>query len=189
MNIGLYFGSFNPVHNGHLIIANYIAHNYTLDQVWLVVSPHNPLKSQKSLLNEYDRLHFVKVAIEGEKKLRASNIEFQLPKPSYTIDTLTYLQEKYKEHTFSLIMGSDSYTNLPKWKSYESILTNYTLYVYPRPTFNIENVGKKVTLVNAPLLDISATVIRKMIQEKKPIKYWVPDAVLDEIEKINAYAK
>src|ERR1700761_3280074 len=128
MKIGLYFGSFNPIHIGHLIIANHVASSTDLQQVWFVVSPQNPLKPSGSLLNEYHRLHFIRLAIEGEKKLHASDIEFNLPKPSYTVDTLAYLKEKYPNHEFSIIMGSDSFCNITHWKNYEVILKNYPLY-------------------------------------------------------------
>src|ERR1700694_5928970 len=133
MQIGVYFGSFNPIHHGHLIIANYILQESSLDQIWFIVSPQNPLKPAGTLLNEYHRLFLVNVAIEGEKKLKASDIEFKLPRPSYTTDTLAYLQEKYPDHQFAVIMGSDSFQNLPKWKNYTHILQNYPVYVYRRP--------------------------------------------------------
>src|SRR6516165_2550772 len=135
MKIGLYFGSFNPVHHGHLIIANYVLQNSDLNQVWFVVSPQNPLKPTAGLLNEYHRLFLVNAAIEGEINLKASDIEFKLPKPSYTIDTLTYLAEKYPQHEFAVIMGSDSFQNLPQWKNHKLILANYPIYVYQRSGF------------------------------------------------------
>ena len=125
MKVGLYFGSFNPIHNGHLIIANYIVQNTSLDQVWFVISPQNPLKKSSSLLNEFHRLYLVQVSIENEPALKASDIEFRLPKPSYTIDTLTYLAEKFPAHQFAVIMGSDSFQNLPEWKNYQQLLSNY----------------------------------------------------------------
>ena len=133
MKVGLYFGSFNPIHHGHLIIANYLLQNSDLDQVWLVVSPQNPFKQSASLLNSYNRLNLVQLAIEGESKLKASDIEFRLPQPSYTVNTLAYLQEKYPTHQFAIIMGSDSFENLAKWKNYEFILQHCTIYVYRRP--------------------------------------------------------
>jgi nicotinate-nucleotide adenylyltransferase len=187
MTIGLYFGSFNPVHVGHLIIANHIINNTNLNQLWFVVSPQNPFKNTNSLLNEYQRLHLVNIAIEGEAKLRGSNIEFKLPKPSYTIDTLTYLKEKYPENKFAIVMGSDGFQNLNKWKNYEKLVRNYPFYIYKRPGFEIaETFGAKITIMNAPLLDISSTAIRKMIKEKKSIRFLVPDSVKEEIER-NAY--
>jgi nicotinate-nucleotide adenylyltransferase len=190
MQIGLYFGSFNPIHHGHLLIATYILENTTLDQLWFVVSPQNPLKPSGSLLNEYHRFFLVNAAIEGENDLRASDIEFKLPKPSFTTDTLAYLSEKYPIHQFSIIMGSDSFQNLPKWKNYQHILRSYPIYIYKRPEF--ETIpsypeAKKITVLNAPLLPISATHIRKNIKEGKSIRYLVPDAVKDEIEKNGYY--
>jgi nicotinate-nucleotide adenylyltransferase len=189
MKIGLYFGSFNPIHHGHLIIANYVLESCDLDQVWFVVSPQNPLKPTSSLLNEYHRLFLVNVSIEGESKLRATDIEFKLPRPSFTIDTLTYLQEKYPNHQFSLIMGSDSYSNLPKWKNYQQILKNYKIYVYIRSGY--ENIQKlpeaKVTVLKAPLLQISATHIRDNVRRGKSIRFLVPDKVMEEIDRNGYY--
>ncbi len=187
MKIGLYFGSFNPVHVGHLIIANHILNTTDLNQVWFVVSPQNPFKNSSSLLNEYHRLHMVNIAIEGETKLRASNVEFKLPKPSYTIDTLTYLKEKYPENKFAIIMGSDGFQNLDKWKNYELLVKNYPIYIYKRPGFEVtETFNARITILNAPLLDISSTAIRKLVKEKKSIRFLVPDTVKEEIER-NAY--
>src|SRR5690606_30040136 len=128
--IGVYFGSFNPIHHGHLIIANFIVQHTEMDQVWFVVSPQNPLKKSGSLLNEYHRLYLVQASIEDESSLKASDIEFRLPKPSYTIDTLIYLEEKFPMHQFAVIMGSDSYKNLPAWKNYSQLLKNYAVIVY-----------------------------------------------------------
>jgi len=188
MKIGLYFGSFNPVHIGHLIIANHVINNTSLEQVWFVVSPQNPFKQSASLLNEYHRLYMINAAIEGEKQLRASSVEFKLPKPSYTVDTLTYLKEKHPEHEFSLIMGSDSFQNLDKWKNYTVITRNYPLYIYKRPAFDVDNnMGATITLLSAPLLEISSTRIRELIAEKKSIKFLVPDVVKEEIEANGYY--
>lgn len=188
MKVGLYFGSFNPIHNGHLIIANYIIQNTPLEQVWFVISPQNPLKKSSTLLNEYHRLYLVQVSIEDEPALKASDIEFRLPKPSYTINTLTYLAEKFPSHEFSIIMGSDSYQNLPEWKNYQQLLSTYPIYVYERPGFKPENKYEKaiVNFVKAPLLEISSTYIRNIIKEGKSIRYLVPDKVRLEIEQ-NAY--
>lgn len=188
MKVGLYFGSFNPVHVGHLIIANYIANNFPLDQIWFVISPQNPLKTNKNLLNKYHRKFLIDIAIEGENKLKTSTIEFSLPIPSYTIDTLTYLEEKYKDHTFSIIMGSDSLENLPKWKNYELLINNYEILVYERPGFtNMIDYGKNVVRIKAPLLDISSTKIRELIRSGKSIKFLVPDVIKEEIEKNHYY--
>jgi nicotinate-nucleotide adenylyltransferase len=189
MEIGLYFGSFNPIHHGHLIIANHVYQHTGLQQIWFVVTPQNPFKQNHQLLNEYQRLHLVQVAIEGEDHLRASDIEFKLPKPSYTIDTLTYLREKYPQHQFSLILGGDSFQNLPKWKNGDIILRDYPLYIYQRPGFGIatpEN-AKQITILDAPLLELSSTRIRQAIKEKKSIRYLVPDSVAQEIEQNNYY--
>ena len=188
MKIGLYFGSFNPVHIGHLIIANHIVNTTNLDQVWFIVSPQNPLKPSASLLNEYHRLHLIQSAIEGETKLKASNIEFQLPRPSYTVDTLAYLIEKYPQHHFSIIMGSDSFNNLPKWKNYEIILRNHSIYIYKRPCFEVtKHPGADIILLEAPLLDISSTRIRELIKARKSIRYLVPDIVNEEILRDGYY--
>jgi nicotinate-nucleotide adenylyltransferase len=191
MKVGLYFGSFNPIHHGHLLIASYVLQHTDLEQVWFVVSPQNPLKPATSLLNEYHRLYLVQLAIEGAKDLRASDIEFKLPKPSYTIDTLVYLQEKYPNHEFSVIMGSDSFQNLPKWKNSDSLLRNYPIYVYKRPgheSLPIYPGSKAIHDLDAPLLPISSTLIRKNIKERKSIRYLVPEAVREEIERNGYYS-
>ena len=189
MRIGLYFGSFNPVHIGHLIIANHVINNTELQQVWLIVSPQNPLKPSSSLLNEYNRLYLVQSALEGETRLKASNIEFTLPKPSYTVDTLAYLKEKFPQHEFSIIMGSDSFCNLNKWKNYELIIKNHLLYIYERETFKINNsLNATIHKLDAPILQISSTNIRRLIKEGKSIRYMVPDIVKEEIER-NGYYK
>ena len=190
MEVGLYFGSFNPIHHGHLIIASHILYNSNLDQLWFVVSPQNPLKQSAGLLNEYHRLYLVQLSVEEEKNMRAIDIEFKLPKPSYTIDTLTYLGEKYPDHSFSVIMGSDSFQNISRWKNYEQILKNYRIYIYPRSgSSEIEKYpNARITVVKAPILEISATQIRNNIKEGKPIRFLVPDKVREEIEK-NGYYK
>lgn len=188
MRIGLYFGSFNPVHHGHLIIANHIAENCALDKVWFVVSPQNPLKESKSLLNEYHRLHLVSLAIKDSPKLRVSDIEFRLPKPSYTIDTLTYLLEQFPQKTFSIIMGSDSFQNIHRWKNYELLIKNYPIIVYQRPAFEIkETHGANLEIVKAPMLDISSTYLREQIKNKKSIRYLTPDLVCDYITESRYY--
>lgn len=190
MRIGLYFGSFNPVHCGHLIIANHILNETVLDKVWFIVSPQNPFKHSAGLLNEYDRLHLLRVAVEEDNRIKVSDIEFGLPKPSYTVDTLAYLAEKYPEHEFSIIMGSDSFQNLHKWKNYEVIISRCPIYVYKRPGFEIENrIQARLEIVDAPLLQISATHIRQLIKEGKSIRYMVPPRVMEEIEKGGYYKK
>jgi nicotinate-nucleotide adenylyltransferase len=188
MNIGLYFGSFNPIHTGHLIIANHILNETVLDKVWFVVSPQNPFKHSSTLLNEYHRFHLVQKAIEGDDRLRAMDIEFSLPKPSYTIHTLVYLKEKYPNHSFTIIMGSDSFQNLPKWKNAETIINNYPIIIYRRPGFEVETTGSTgITIMDAPLLEISATYIRNLIITGKSIKYLVPSLVEAEIKELGYY--
>ena len=188
MHIGLYFGSFNPVHNGHLIIASHIINNTDVKEVWLVVSPQNPFKKSATLLNEQHRLNLVKTAIDGEFHIKASNIEFKLPRPSYTIDTLTYLKEKYPQHHFTIIMGSDSFTNLPKWKNGHLILENFSIYIYKRPGFETgEPLPCNCKVLDAPLIEISSTRIRELIGLRKSIRYLVPDTVMEEINRNNYY--
>lgn len=188
LRIGLYFGSFNPIHNGHLIIANHIVENCGVDKVWFVVSPQNPLKESKSLLNEYHRLHLVNLAIKDNPKLSTSDIEFRLPKPSYTIDTLTYLQEQFPKNSFSVIMGSDSFQNIHRWKNFELLLKNYPVIIYDRPTFEIkESFGAQLEIVQAPMLDISSTYIREQIKNKKSIRYLTPDDVCAYISENRYY--
>lgn len=203
MKIGLYFGTFNPIHVGHLVIANYMAEYTDLDQVWLVVSPQNPLKNKSSLLADYHRLALVQEAIEGNDKLRASDIEFKLEKPSYTVTTLAYLKEKYPQHTFSLIMGEDNLRTLQKWYNYETILKNHQFYVYPRVLTiqeeqEILDMGhlqenefakhEHVTICDeAPVMKVSASFIRNAIKNGKDVKYLLPEAVLNYIDKMNFY--
>lgn len=180
MKVGLFFGSFNPIHYGHLIIAECAATEAQLDRVWFVVSPHNPLKVKQSLLGEYDRLRMVELAIEENHVFHASNVEFSLPKPSFTIDTLTYLFDKYRSYEFSLIMGEDNLLHIHKWKNYEAILNHYKIYVYPRPNSTVETDLKNhpnVQYFSAPLLDISATEIRTRLKAHKSIRYLVPENV------------
>ena len=183
MKIGLFFGSFNPIHVGHLIIANTIAYSTDLEQVWFIVSPQNAFKINKSLLHEFDRLKMVEMAIADNFKLQVSDVEFSLPKPSYTIDTLTVLAERFPMHEFKLIMGEDNLVQFENWKNYEKILEYYELYVYPRPNTPAHNFKEhpKVKFIEAPLLDISATYIRNALQNKRPIRYMVPDAIEEYI--------
>jgi len=198
MNIGLYFGTFNPIHVGHLIIANHMANNTDLDQVWLVVSPQNPLKKKDTLLEDYHRLALVKVAIEDNPKLIASDIEFQLPKPSYTSDTLIYLQEKYNQHNFALIMGEDNLRTLHKWKNYETILNHHKIYVYPRiankdeEQVRVKNIYEhpSITLCDdAPIMKISASYIREAIKEKNNTQYLLTEPVYNYITEMHFYEK
>jgi nicotinate-nucleotide adenylyltransferase len=190
MKIGLYFGSFNPIHTGHLIIANHVLNTTNLKRIWFVVSPQNPLKNTENLLNEYERYHLVQKAVEHDLRLKPSDIEFSLPRPSYTAHTLAYLQDKYPEFDFSIIMGSDSFQNLPKWKNAEVIIANYELMIYNRPGFEIINtMGAKIIVMDAPLLEISATHIRELLKQGKSIKYLVPEAVEEEIKTTGMYKK
>lgn len=188
MKIGLYFGSFNPIHIGHLIIASHVLNQTDLQQVWFVVSPQNPFKPASSLLNEYHRLHLVQLAVEDDIRLRASDIEFKLPKPSYTIDTLIYLKEKYPQHSFEIIMGSDSFQNLPNWKNASLLISDYAFTVYNRPGFTINNAfGATLRILDAPLLTISATHVRDNIKAGKTIRYLVPEKVREYIEANHYY--
>lgn len=189
MKIGLFFGSFNPIHVGHLIIANYMANHTTLDKVWLVVSPQNPFKKYGDLVNTYDRLEMAKLATDNSNNISVSNIELKLPQPSYTIDTLTHLKEQHPEHEFAIIMGSDNLANLHKWKNYKLILRDYRIYVYPRPGYENAELAShpSVTITMTPLMELSATFIRKSLAEGKNIQYFVPDAVLDFIDSKSLY--
>lgn len=191
MKIGLFFGSFNPVHVGHMIIANHLAEYSDLDQVWMVVSPHNPLKNKSSLARDRDRFHLVQLAIGDHSKIKASNVEFSLPLPSYTIDTLAFLHEKYPNKTFALIMGGDSLAGIDKWKNYETLLSNYDIYLYKRAGVDISpfEKGSRIIIVESPLLNISATFIRDSIKKGKSIRYLVPDAVFEYLEGSKMYKK
>jgi nicotinate-nucleotide adenylyltransferase len=177
--IGLFFGSFNPIHTGHIIIANIMAENTDLKKVWFVVSPQNPFKPSKGLLHEFDRFDMVKAAIADNYKLEACDAEFHLPKPSYTIHTLTYLTEKHPDKEFKLIIGEDNLEGFVRWKNYQQILEQYGLYVYERPGAQPSELKThpNVKIVPAPMLDISATYIRECIRNKKSIRYLVPEAV------------
>lgn len=191
MKIGLLFGSFNPIHVGHLIIANYIANYTALDKVWLVVSPQNPLKKYSDLANTYDRLEMAKLATDNSNNIQVSDVELKLPQPSYTIDTLAHLKEKYPQHEFALIMGSDNLVSLPKWKNYKLILRDYEIFVYPRPGYENTELAThpSVTITMTPQMELSATFIRQSIKQKKNVQYFVPDVVLDFIESKNLYGR
>lgn len=183
MRIGLFFGSFNPIHIGHLIIANHILNESDIDKIWFVVSPQNPFKQVTSLLNNYDRLHLVRKSVENNSRMKASDIEFNLPKPSYTVETLAHLKDRYPNQDFAIIMGSDSFQNLPKWKNYEVIVKNYQLIIYKRPGFDVvNNINANMLIMDAPLLEISATYIRELVKQNKSIKYLVPENIEQEIE-------
>jgi nicotinate-nucleotide adenylyltransferase len=187
--IGLFFGSFNPVHVGHMIVADYMLSYSDLDQVWMVVSPHNPHKPKKSLAKDYDRLHLVRLAIGDYTKIKASNIEFDLPQPSYTVDTLAYLKEKFPDDKFVLLMGGDNLRNFHKWKNYEVILKNHEIYVYKRPNYELGDLQhhQHIKIFDAPQLHISASFIRKCIQEGKSIRYLVPSEVFEYINSSTMY--
>jgi len=187
--VGLYFGSFNPVHVGHMIIANYMVNNTDLDALWMVLSPQNPLKNKKTLANDYDRLHLLNLAVEDNNALKSSNIEFGLPKPSYTIDTMTYLDEKHPDYSFSLIMGGDNLATLHKWKNYELLIDKYPIWVYRRPTYDVPQLAQhpNISVLEAPLLQISSSYIRNLIKEKKSIRYLVPDKVYDYLSNNSIY--
>ena len=187
--IGLFFGSFNPIHMGHMIIANIMAENTDLSKVWFVVSPQNPFKQSKGLLHEFDRYDMVKAAIADNYKLEVTDIEFHLPKPSYTIDTLTVISEKNPQHNFRVLIGEDNLTNFEKWKNHDQILDQYGLYVYPRPNVTKSEILRhgNVKIVEAPLLDISATYIRQCIKNNKSVRYLVPEPVEQMIRIRNFY--
>ena len=203
MKIGLYFGTYNPIHVGHLIIANYMADYTSLDQVWLIITPQNPLKKKNTLLEDYHRLAMVELAIEDNDKLTASNIEFKLPQPSYTSNTLAYLKEKYPKHEFSLIMGEDNLRTLHKWRNYEDILANHSIYVYPRAlteqernelkeetkTENKLTRHKNIIVCDAPVMKISASFIRNAIKEKKDVRYLLTEPVYKYATDMNFYKK
>jgi nicotinate-nucleotide adenylyltransferase len=179
MKVGLFFGSFNPIHTGHMIIANIMAETTDLDKVWFIVTPQNPLKPSKGLLHDFDRYDMVRAAVYENYKLSVSDVEFHLPKPNYTIHTLVHLSEKHPDKEFKVIIGEDNLATFTKWKSYERIIEDYGLYVYPRP--NVTNSELKrhpnVRMVEAPMMDISATFIRTCIRKDQSVRYLVPDAV------------
>ncbi|HAP96187.1 nicotinate (nicotinamide) nucleotide adenylyltransferase [Epilithonimonas hominis] len=194
--IGLFFGSFNPIHIGHLILANYILEHSDMQELWFVVSPQNPFKDKKSLLKDHNRLDMVQLAIKNYPKMRASNVEFSLPTPSYTIDTLTYLQEKHPDYSFSLIMGEDNLKSLHKWKNYELLLKNHQIIVYPRilgedisTPLNVTELKnhENIHQIDAPIIELSATEIRNMIKEGKNTRPMLPPEVFDYLDGSNFY--
>ena len=192
MNIGLYFGTFNPIHVGHLAIANHMVEFSDLDEIWMVVTPHNPFKKKSSLLADNHRLQLVQIATDEYPKLKASNIEFKLPQPNYTVNTLAYISEKYPEHIFNLIMGEDNLASFHKWKNYEVILENHDVYVYPRIHTNSISktqfdTHKKVHKIDAPIMEISSTFIRKGLANKKNMRALLPCKVWQYIDEMNFY--
>ncbi|WP_396170092.1 nicotinate (nicotinamide) nucleotide adenylyltransferase [Flavobacterium sp.] len=196
MKIGLYFGTFNPIHIGHLIIANHMAEYSDLDQIWMVVTPHNPFKNKQTLLDDYQRLQLVFLATEDYPKIKPSDIEFKLPQPNYTVNTLAHLQEKHPQHIFSLIMGEDNLKSLHKWKNHEIILQNHEIYVYPRissKTDAIQNLAlqkhPKIHSIDAPIVEISSTFIRENIKNKKNVQPLLPEKVWEYIDHNNLYKK
>lgn len=188
---GLLFGSFNPIHNGHMILANYMAEFTDLDEVWFVVSPQNPLKNKSSLLADYHRLALARLAVEDSSNLKVSNIEFSMPIPSYTIDTLTWLNEGYPDREFVVICGTDIFLSFHKWKNHEEILNQYSLYVYPRPGSDLGKYDNhpSVKLQNAPLMEISSSFIRKGVKGKKNMSFWMPNDVYQYILEMHFYEK
>ena len=190
--VGLYFGSYNPVHIGHMVIANYMVEFTTIDQLWFVVSPQNPHKTQENLLDDYQRLELLNRTIDGDSRFRTSNIEFSLPKPSYTIDTLAYLHEKFPNHQFSIIMGSDNLESLHKWKNYQVILDNYGIIIYPRPGFDESKLMQHPNISiasNAPLMEISSSFIRKSIKSGKDVRHFMPQKSWEYLDEMNFYRR
>jgi len=192
LKVGLYFGSYNPIHIGHLAIANYIVEYNDIEQLWFVVSPQNPHKKKENLLADYHRLELVERAFEGDDRFRASNIEFNLPKPSYTVDTLAYLHERYPDYSFVILMGSDNLENFHKWKNYEVILENYGIIVYPRQGFDKSKIQnhKNITVAEgAPLMEISSTFIRNAVKEGKDVRHFMPPKAWKYLEEMNFFRK
>ena len=196
MKTGLFFGSFNPIHQGHLDIANYMVEFTDLDEIWFIVSPHNPLKERDTLLSGFHRLEMVRIAVEENSKIKKTpvdlqhaDIEFDLPQPSYTINTLKYIKEKFPDKEFTLIIGSDNLSQFDKWKDYEQIIENYELYVYPRPQIDGGELSNhhNVTLINAPLIEISSDDIRKLLSEEKDVGVMLHASVLRYIKELHLY--
>ena len=193
MKIGLYFGTFNPIHVGHLIIANHMAEHSDLEQIWMVVTPQNPHKQKNTLLDDYQRLHLVNLATEDYPKIKPSDIEFKLPQPNYTVNTLAHLLEKYPQHVFSLIMGEDNLKSFHKWKNYDYILQHHDIYIYPRVSEGDDNSEFKnhprIHKIDAPIVEISSTFIRENIKNKKNIRPLLPHNVWEYVDHNNLYRK
>jgi nicotinate-nucleotide adenylyltransferase len=192
MKTGLFFGSFNPVHIGHLALANYIVENTDIKQLWFVVSPHNPLKKKDTLLADHLRLEMLELAVGDDNKYKVSNIEFRMPKPSFTIDTLTYLSEKYPNNEFVILMGADGLETFSKWKNFEQIIAKYQRYIYPRLTDQIIDFKAHQNIVylnEAPIIEISSSFIRQSIKEGKDMRYFMHEKVFDFVDKMNLYKK
>jgi nicotinate-nucleotide adenylyltransferase len=189
MKVGLFFGSFNPIHMGHMAIANYMVEFTDLDKLWFVVSPHNPLKKKQSLLPGYHRLEMVNRAIFDDSRFSASNIEFNLPQPSYTINTLVHLKEKYPDYEFVLIMGSDGLETFPRWKNFQIIENEFQRYIYPRPDAPVKDITSLINcrVVEAPYMEISSTFIRESIKNKKDIRYFMPEKAWHYLDEMNFY--
>ncbi len=189
LTVGLYFGTYNPIHIGHLAIANFMVEFTEIDQLWFVVSPHNPHKKKANLLDDYQRLEMVHRAVDSDPRFRVSNIEFNLPKPSYTIDTLAYLKEHFPEYRFKILMGSDNLESFHKWKNYEQIQNNYGIIVYPRPGFDKTKIEEhpNISISEAPLMDISSTFIRKAIKKGKNVRHFLPPKTWEYLEEMNFY--
>ena len=189
LKIGLYFGTFNPIHVGHMAIANYLVEFTSIDQLWFVVSPQNPHKKKQNLLNDYHRLEMVHRAVDNDNRFRVSNIEFSLPKPSYTIDTLAYLKDKFPEHHFKIIMGSDNLEKFHKWKNHQQIVDNYGLIIYPRPGFEPSEyqLPTETEIAKAPQMEISSTFIRKAIRAGKDVRHFLPQKTWEYLDEMNFY--
>lgn len=193
MKIGLYFGTFNPIHVGHMIIANHLAEETDLEQIWMVVTPHNPHKQKNTLLDDYQRLHLVRLATDDYPKIKPSDIEFKLPQPNYTVNTLAHLMEKFPQHEFALIMGEDNLKSFPKWKNYEYILQHHDIYIYPRISEGEADLELKshprIHIIDAPIVEISSTFIRDSIKNKKNIRPLLPQSVWEYVDHNNFYKK
>jgi nicotinate-nucleotide adenylyltransferase len=190
MKVGLFFGTYNPIHIGHMVIANYMVEYTDLDRIWIVVTPHNPFKEKKSMLADYHRLQLVKVAIGDDIRFKASDIEFNLPQPNYTIHTLTYLKEKYPENEYLLVMGADNLSHFKKWKNYREILDNYEIYVYPRVEGNDFSDlldHPKISLHKAPIMQISSSFVRESIKNNKDVRHYLTKDVHEYIKEMHFY--